>query len=91
MFSRLANKKGDADSSQSSDLITALDSVQAIIWFDPQGNILKANENFLATVGYSIDELIGSHHPRWQVSAGQQSRRNPLAGGLLQPAFRCKR
>lgn len=27
-----------------------------------QGNILTANENFLATVGYRLDEIVGKHH-----------------------------
>ncbi|WP_459782773.1 PAS domain-containing protein, partial [Photobacterium sp. R1] len=26
------------------------------------GNILHANENFLATVGYTFDEIKGKHH-----------------------------
>ncbi|XZE19719.1 methyl-accepting chemotaxis protein [Pirellulaceae bacterium SH449] len=34
----------------------------AIIEFDINGTILSANENFLATVGYSLDEIVGKHH-----------------------------
>ena len=40
----------------------ALDKAQAIIEFDTKGNILNANENFLATTGYQRDEIIGRHH-----------------------------
>ena len=40
----------------------ALSKVQAIIWFDPDGNILSANENFLQTLGYSEEEVVGQHH-----------------------------
>lgn len=40
----------------------ALDKVQAIIEFDPNGNILYANENFLKTTGYGLQEITGRHH-----------------------------
>lgn len=40
----------------------ALNRVQAVIEFDLQGIILHANDNFLATVGYTLDELRGKHH-----------------------------
>jgi methyl-accepting chemotaxis protein len=35
---------------------------QAVIEFDLQGNILDANDNFLKTVGFQIDEIHGRHH-----------------------------
>lgn len=34
----------------------------AIIEFNPQGEILTANENFLKTMGYSLSEIKGKHH-----------------------------
>ncbi|WP_322011388.1 PAS domain-containing methyl-accepting chemotaxis protein [Paraburkholderia sp. J12] len=40
----------------------ALNRVQAVIEFDMQGIILHANDNFLATVGYTLDEVRGKHH-----------------------------
>ncbi|WP_322031063.1 PAS domain-containing methyl-accepting chemotaxis protein [Paraburkholderia sp. J76] len=40
----------------------ALNRVQAVIEFDLQGTILYANENFLATLGYTLDEVRGKHH-----------------------------
>ena len=40
----------------------ALDKVMGVIEFDPQGNILCANENFLNLVGYRYEEVIGKHH-----------------------------
>lgn len=40
----------------------ALNRVQAVIEFDLQGRILHANENFLRTVGYRLDEIQGQHH-----------------------------
>lgn len=42
--------------------IAAVSRTQAVIEFDPQGTILDANQNFLATMGYSKDEIIGRHH-----------------------------
>jgi methyl-accepting chemotaxis protein len=40
----------------------ALDRVQAIIEFDLDGNVITANENFLDTFGYDLDEVVGKHH-----------------------------
>lgn len=42
--------------------IDAIGKAQAVIEFDLQGNILTANENFLVTLGYSLDEIKGQHH-----------------------------
>jgi methyl-accepting chemotaxis protein len=40
----------------------ALSRSQAIIEFDLEGHVLTANENFLSTMGYKLDEIIGKHH-----------------------------
>ena len=40
----------------------AVDLSQAVISFDPEGNILTANENFLKRFGYTLPELRGRHH-----------------------------
>ncbi|QBR00509.1 methyl-accepting chemotaxis protein [Paraburkholderia pallida] len=40
----------------------ALNRVQAVIEFDLQGIILHANDNFLAVLGYTLDEVRGKHH-----------------------------
>jgi methyl-accepting chemotaxis protein len=42
--------------------IDAISKSQAVIEFDPNGNIVSANDNFLATVGYALDEIQGKHH-----------------------------
>tara|TARA_Y100000052_G_scaffold27579_1_gene36662 strand:+ start:20882 stop:21049 length:168 start_codon:yes stop_codon:yes gene_type:complete len=39
----------------------ALDQSQAIIEFSPTGIIKHANANFLNTMGYSLDEIVGQH------------------------------
>ncbi|RFP13538.1 MULTISPECIES: PAS domain-containing methyl-accepting chemotaxis protein [unclassified Duganella] len=41
---------------------TALNRVQALIEFDLDGTILHANENFLKTVDYTLEEVQGKHH-----------------------------
>jgi methyl-accepting chemotaxis protein len=40
----------------------AIGKSQAVIEFALDGKILSANENFLNTVGYSLDEIKGQHH-----------------------------
>jgi len=42
--------------------IAAISRVQAVIAFNLDGTIIEANENFLATVGYRLDEIVGQHH-----------------------------
>ncbi|MBD2746616.1 PAS domain-containing methyl-accepting chemotaxis protein [Microvirga sp. BT688] len=42
--------------------VEAIRKSQAVIAFDLDGNILDANDNFFATVGYSRDEIKGRHH-----------------------------
>jgi methyl-accepting chemotaxis protein len=42
--------------------IAAISKSQAVIEFSMDGNILYANENFLKTLGYSLDEVKGRHH-----------------------------
>jgi len=42
--------------------INALDHSQGIIEFDLEGMVVTANANFLAVVGYGLDEVLGRHH-----------------------------
>jgi methyl-accepting chemotaxis protein len=42
--------------------MAALDRSQAVIEFDLTGRVLHANENFLRTMGYTRDEVVGQHH-----------------------------
>ena len=41
---------------------TALNRVQALIEFELDGTIIHANDNFLKTLGYTLDEVCGKHH-----------------------------
>jgi methyl-accepting chemotaxis protein len=42
--------------------VEAIGKSQAVIAFDLDGKILGANDNFLAALGYSLDEIQGKHH-----------------------------
>ena len=42
--------------------LAALDRAMEVIEFDLNGQVLDANENFLAVMGYSLTELKGKHH-----------------------------
>ncbi|KKB78416.1 chemotaxis protein [Devosia soli] len=42
--------------------INAISRVQAVIAFKLDGTVIEANENFLSTVGYRLDEIVGRHH-----------------------------
>jgi methyl-accepting chemotaxis protein len=42
--------------------VEAIGKSQAVIAFNLDGEILEANDNFLAAVGYSLDEIQGKHH-----------------------------
>jgi methyl-accepting chemotaxis protein-1 (serine sensor receptor) len=43
-------------------LASAIDRMQAVIEFDLSGEIVTANENFCAALGYRLDEIVGRHH-----------------------------
>lgn len=42
--------------------LRAIDQSQAIIEFEIDGSIVKANDNFLTAMGYSQAEIVGQHH-----------------------------
>lgn len=56
---RLGNGNGNAEQR---GMIDAIHRSQAVIEFELDGTIVTANENFLATMGYSLDEIRGKHH-----------------------------
>ncbi|UAN05092.1 methyl-accepting chemotaxis protein [Achromobacter mucicolens] len=52
-------------STDKADLLGQIDAIhksQAVIEFDLNGRILTANQNFLDTMGYALDEIQGQHH-----------------------------
>lgn len=42
--------------------VSAIGKAQAVIEFDMQGNVLDANDNFLAFMGYDLSDIKGEHH-----------------------------
>ncbi|QWT21784.1 PAS domain-containing methyl-accepting chemotaxis protein [Bacillus sp. NP157] len=42
--------------------LAALDKVQAVIEFSPDGRVVHANSLFLKTMGYDLAEVVGRHH-----------------------------
>lgn len=42
--------------------VNAISKAQAMIEFNTDGTVINANENFLKTLGYSLDEIKGKHH-----------------------------
>ena len=43
-------------------ILEALDRSQAVIEFNMDGTIIKANQNFLDAMGYELEEIKGNHH-----------------------------
>jgi methyl-accepting chemotaxis protein len=43
-------------------VLSAIDASYAYIEFNTDGTIIRANENFLKTTGYRLDEIQGKHH-----------------------------
>ncbi len=54
--------------------LAALSRAQAMIEFTPDGKILSANENFLAALGYTAQEIVGKHHSMFCEPAYAQSQ-----------------
>ncbi|WP_437223597.1 methyl-accepting chemotaxis protein [Planctomicrobium sp. SH661] len=54
--------------------VEAINKSQAVIEFEVDGTIRHANSNFLATVGYSLEEIQGKHHGMF---VDEQTRRSP--------------
>ncbi|MEQ8348020.1 MAG: PAS domain-containing methyl-accepting chemotaxis protein [Sneathiellaceae bacterium] len=42
--------------------LSAIERSQAVIEFDMAGNIVRANDNFLQAMGYTLDQVQGRHH-----------------------------
>jgi methyl-accepting chemotaxis protein len=71
--------------------IAAIQKSQAVIEFNLDGTIITANENFLATLGYGLDEIQGKHHgmfvePEYRNSAEYRQFWEALRQGNYQAA-----
>ncbi|QBF26648.1 methyl-accepting chemotaxis protein [Pseudomonas tructae] len=47
---------------ETQSLINAISRSMAMIEFSPDGKVLTANQNFLNTMHYRLDEVVGQHH-----------------------------
>lgn len=43
-------------------MTTAMERSMAVITFTPEGEIIKANDNFFSVMGYTPEEITGRHH-----------------------------
>ena len=57
-----ANAKERMENQDYRSQLLAISRAQAVIEFDPNGTVVSANENFLATTGYSLGEIKGQNH-----------------------------
>lgn len=80
------NKSADTDGK-----LAAVNRSQAVIEFNLDGTIITANENFLKTLGYSLDEIKGRHHsmfvePSYRDSSDYRKFWEDLRAGKFQAA-----
>ncbi|MBN8531640.1 MAG: PAS domain S-box protein [Alphaproteobacteria bacterium] len=54
-------------------MVDAINKSQAVIEFMPDGTIMNANPNFLAAMGYVLDEIKGKHHSMFADAAYKAS------------------
>ncbi|MBI6882983.1 PAS domain-containing methyl-accepting chemotaxis protein [Pseudomonas putida] len=62
------------DSLRKSGMITAISRSMAVIEFDLDGTVTRANDNFLKTMGYTEKEVIGKHH---RIFCGREEAASP--------------
>jgi len=53
---------GNGGDKEKAQIYEALNRSMAVIEFNMDGTIVRANENFLETMGYELDEIVGQHH-----------------------------
>ncbi|KAF2390638.1 Biofilm dispersion protein BdlA [Pseudomonas frederiksbergensis] len=47
---------------ENESMLAAIGRSMAVIEFTPEGRVIAANENFLKTMHYSLNEVVGQHH-----------------------------
>ena len=76
---------------ETSGKLDALDRAQAVIEFTTDGHVITANANFLAAMGYALDDIKGRHHrlfcdPAYAQSDAYRQFWDSLARGEFQTA-----
>ncbi|CAI8877766.1 Biofilm dispersion protein BdlA [Pseudomonas chlororaphis] len=74
---------------QQASLLEAIDRSMAVIEFDLEGTVLRANDNFLKTMGYRAEQVIGQPHRQFcnaELTRGTQYRElwTRLKNGLFE-------
>ncbi len=74
---------------QQASLLNAIECSMAVIEFDLQGHVLRANDNFLKTMGYRAEQIVGQPHrllctPAFARSAEYQQLWSNLRSGQFQ-------
>ncbi|HEX3504509.1 MAG TPA: methyl-accepting chemotaxis protein [Xanthobacteraceae bacterium] len=69
----LGHSAGNGSQRQANGMLEAINKVQAVIEFSMDGLILTANENFLKTLGYTLEEIKGQHHAMFVEPTYKQS------------------
>ncbi|HUC51921.1 MAG TPA: methyl-accepting chemotaxis protein [Xanthobacteraceae bacterium] len=69
----LKHSAGNGSQRLANGMLEAINKVQAIIEFTMDGVVITANDNFLKTLGYTLDEVKGQHHAMFVEPAYKQS------------------
>ncbi|AUG09510.1 chemotaxis protein [Pseudomonas sp. S09G 359] len=73
---------------QQTSLLDAIERSMAVIEFDLQGNVLRANDNFLKTLHYRADQVVGQPHRMFCTPAfARSSEYNQLWSNLRNGQF----
>ncbi|MCZ6887355.1 MAG: methyl-accepting chemotaxis protein [Gammaproteobacteria bacterium] len=78
----------EAQTDEADAILQAISKSQATIEFNIDGTIITANENFLAMMGYSLDEIEGKNHsmfvePNYRDSADYREFWGALSSGTF--------
>ena len=68
-------------------MTAAIDRSMAVISFNTEGEVLKANANFLKATGYREEEVIGQHHRMFCTPELRNSRSIAHSGTSLTRRF----
>ncbi len=73
LFAFRSPKNDAATIARGNAKIEAINRSQAVIEFTMDGIVISANDNFLKTMGYRLDEVVGKHHRLFVDSAFARS------------------
>ena len=62
LFGKKQNAALEAKLRELQGIVAAIDRSQAVITFELDGTVVSANENFLSTLGYRAEDVVGKHH-----------------------------